>query len=93
MSLHQGGSGWFDFLPQQEKDVVRGYDLSYHSWAVPPNGSAVFETAMSLTYSIGGGGTFIADFSGLSEYRVISAAVLLYVTPSAGDVVVVNAND
>jgi len=93
MSLHQGGSGWFDFLPQQEQDVFRGYDLSYHSWIVPPNGFAVFETAMSLTYSIGGGGTFIADFSGRSEYSVMSAAVLLYVTPSAGDVVVLTAND
>ncbi len=93
MSLHQGGSGWVDYLPGPEQDVFRGYDLSYHSWIVPPNGFAVFETTMSLTYSISEAGDFLVDFSGRSEYSVMSAAVLLHVTPSAGDVVVLTANN
>jgi hypothetical protein len=88
MSLHQGGTGWNEAIASQEQDVFRGYDLSYHSWAVPPNGFAVFETSMSITYS-SQGGTFLVDFSGRSEYSVMSAAVLLFVSPSV-DVVVVN---
>jgi hypothetical protein len=83
MTLHQGGSGWIDSLAGPEQDVFRGYDLSYHSWAVPPNAFAVFETAMSFTYSFEGG-SFLADFSGESQYSVMSAAVLLFVTPSWG---------
>lgn len=62
-------------------------------WIVPPNGFAVFETTMSLTYSISEAGDFLVDFSGRSEYSVMSAAVLLHVTPSAGDVVVLTANN
>ena len=90
MTLHQGGSGWDEAIASQIQYVFRGYDLSYHSWAVPPNALTVFETSMSLTYS-SQGGTFLVDFSGESQYSVMSAAVLLFVSPSA-DVVVVNSN-
>lgn len=94
MSLHQGGSSWFSefTLEEQEQDVFRGYDLSYSAWSVPVNAFTVFETSMSINFSNQGGGLLV-DFSGESQNSVMSAAVLLHVSPSIGVVVSQQASD
>ena len=85
MTLHAADDGWLGFGNEQEKDVFRGYDLNYRSWGIPPKATVVFETSLSVTFSNpSDSGHFLADFSGSrGQYSVMSAAVLLAISPRA----------
>ncbi|HZO86709.1 MAG TPA: hypothetical protein VFB38_00115 [Chthonomonadaceae bacterium] len=75
LSLYAFAGGWFDVGDIEVQSIFRGYDLSYTSFIIPPNGVVVFETTLSISYGNSEGFVQVDLASG--DFEVLCPAVLI----------------